>query len=102
MIKQRRARNRITQILDTIGNVVEDEEGLVAFATNYFRQIFESYNPEGIKETFYEVSTTITESFNEDLTCLVIECEVKLALFGIHPEKAIEPEGMTALLYQKF
>ena len=35
LVKQRRARNRITQLLDENGNVVEDEEGLVAIATSY-------------------------------------------------------------------
>ena len=38
LVKQRRAKNRITQLLDENGNVVEDEEGLVAIATSYFRQ----------------------------------------------------------------
>ena len=36
LVKQRRARNSITQLLDDNGNVVEDEEGLVAIATSYF------------------------------------------------------------------
>ena len=45
LVKKRRAGNRITQLLDEIGNVVEDEEGLVAISTSYFRQIFESSNP---------------------------------------------------------
>ena len=44
LTKQRRARNKITQLLDENGNVVEDEEGLVAIATSYFRKIFESSN----------------------------------------------------------
>ena len=37
LTKQRRARNMIT---DENGNMVEHEEGLVAIATSYFRQIF--------------------------------------------------------------
>lgn len=41
LVKQRRARNRITQILDENGNMVDDEEGLVAIAISYLRQIFE-------------------------------------------------------------
>lgn len=45
LTKQRRARNKITQLLDADGNIVEDEEELVAIATSYFRQIFESSNP---------------------------------------------------------
>ena len=52
LTKQRRARNKITQLLDAEGNIVEDEEGLVAIATSYFRQIFESSIPEDIEEKF--------------------------------------------------
>ena len=101
-VKQRRARNRITQLLDENGNVVEDEEGLVAIATSYFRQIFESSNPEDIAEALSEISPTITGAINEDLTAPVTEWEVKLALFAMHPEKAPGPDGMTALFYQQF
>ena len=81
LTKQRSARNRITHLLDGNENVVEDEEGLVAIVTSYFRQIFESSNPEEIEEVLSEVSTTITETINDDLTALVIEWEVILALF---------------------
>ena len=73
LVNKRRARNRITQLLDENGNVVEDEEGLVAIATSYFRQIFESSNPEDIADALAGVSTTITRTINEDLTALVTE-----------------------------
>ena len=55
LTKQRRARNKITQLLDANSNIVEDEEGLVAIATSYFRQIFESSIPEDIEEALSEV-----------------------------------------------
>ena len=42
LTKQRRARNKIMQLMDADGNIVEDEKGLVPIATSYFRQIFES------------------------------------------------------------
>ncbi|KAF8087132.1 hypothetical protein N665_0598s0016 [Sinapis alba] len=50
-----------------------DEEGLVAIATRYFRQIFESSNPEEINEALANVFMTITESINADLTASVTE-----------------------------
>ena len=102
MTNQRRARNNITQLLDTNKKVVEDEEELVAIFTNYFRQIFESSNREDIEEALLEVSTTITDSINDDLTVPVTEWKVKLVLFALHLENAPKPYGMTALFYQKF
>ena len=97
LTKQIRARNKITQLLDVNGNTVEDEEGLVAIATSYFRQIFESSNPENIEEALAQVPTAM----NDNLTAPVSEWEVKLALFAMHPEKAPRTDGMTALFLSK-
>ena len=73
LTKQRRARNQITQLLDANGNIAEDEECLVAIATSYFRQIFESSIPEDIEEALSEVPMSITGSMNDCLTAPVSE-----------------------------
>ena len=100
--KQRRARNKITSLLDSAGNLVEEEEKLVAIATSYFTELFQTSNPQLIDEALANVSTTITDQINADLTAPVSEWEVKLALFAMHPEKASGPDGFTALFYQNF
>src|SRR5690606_3093863 len=97
LTKQRRARNRITKLQDENGIMVEDDDGMVAIATQYFRQIFESSNPKEIQDALTHIQTTITDAINYDLTAPVTEWEVKLAMFAMHPEKAPGPNGMTAL-----
>ena len=82
-------------------DVVDYEEGLVAIATSYIRQILESSNPEDIEEALAQVPTSITGAMNDNLTAPVSEWEFKLALFAMYPEKASGPNGMTALFYQK-
>ena len=100
--KQRRARNKITSLLDSAGNLVEEEEKLVAIATSYFRKLFQTSNPQLIDEALANVSTTITDRINADLIAPVSEWEVRSALFAMHPEKAPGPDGFTVLFYQKF
>ncbi|CAA7045965.1 unnamed protein product [Microthlaspi erraticum] len=100
--KQRRARNRITSLIDEQGQREENEEGIVAIATRYFRGLFETSNPVEIEATLDKVKIVITDNMNETLTKPVTENEVKDALFAMHPEKTPGPDGMTALFYQKF
>lgn len=82
--------------------MVEDEEGLVADATNYFMQIFESSNLKEIEEALANLSMTITESINEDLTAPVTKWKVKLALFAMHPEKVLGSDRMMTILSRKW
>ena len=102
LTKQRRARNRITRLIDNAGNMVEHEEGMVAIDTNYFRSLFETLTPTEIDEALGNISSTITNEINQQIIAPVTEWEVKLALFAMHPEKASGPDGMSALFYQKF
>ena len=99
--KQRRVRNKITGLLDSAGNLVEDEEKLVAIATSDFRDLFATSNPELVEDALANVTTTISDQLNADLTSPVSEWEVKLALFAMHPEKTPGPDGFTALFYQR-
>lgn len=43
--KQRRARNRISKLIDDRGKIAESQDDLVAVATKYFRDLFEIQTP---------------------------------------------------------
>lgn len=49
-MKQRRAHNRITRLIDDQGRVKESEEGIMAIPTRYFRGLFEIPDPSEINQ----------------------------------------------------
>lgn len=67
----------------------------------YFQDFFTSLNPQDFEEFFSEVPRLITDQMNEELTVIATEEEVWKVLFIIHPEKALGPDGMTALFFQR-
>lgn len=98
--KQRRFKNKIMSLLNFAGSLAEDEEKLVAIDISYFRDLFTTSNPELIDEALANVTTTIYDRLDVDLTSLVSEWEVNLARFAMHPEKTPGPDGPTSLFYQ--
>lgn len=78
---------------------MQDGKNLVAIATKYFRDPFTSSNPKLIEEALANVTATISNQLNADLTFPVLEWEVKLALFAMHSEKAPGPYLMASQPY---
>ncbi|KAF3517377.1 hypothetical protein DY000_02060382 [Brassica cretica] len=73
--KHGRARNKITDLLDSSCNLVEEKEELVVIATSYFRSLYEASNLELMDEALANVTTTISGRLNADLTTLVTKWE---------------------------
>lgn len=100
--KQRRARNRITKLLDSMGNWVESEEGIEALASEYFANLFTASVPQDREEAFRFTTAKVSQEMNEMLIREPTDEEIRKAMFAIHPEKAPGPDGMTSLFYQRF
>lgn len=100
--KQRRARNRITKLLDSMGNWVESEEGIEALASEYFANLFTASVPQDREEAFRFTTAKVSQEMNEMLIREPTDVEIRKAMFAIHPEKAPGPDGMTSLFYQRF
>lgn len=100
--KQRRARNRITRLNNSMGEWVHTEEEIEAVAAGYFQELFTSSNPDTIEESIQFITASVTEDMNRCLLKIPLDEEIREATFAINPEKAPGPDGMTSLFYQRF
>lgn len=100
--KQRRARNRITKLLDLLGNWVETEDGIENLATKYFTELFTASEPSDREEALRFTTASVTPEMNNALMKDPTEEEIKEAVFAINPDKAPGPDSMTSLFYQRF
>lgn len=63
--------------------------------------MFHTSSPDEFDSFLEEVHSSITEIQNIQLMAKATEAEVKTALFMMRPEKALGPDGMTALFCQQ-
>lgn len=67
---------------------------------DYFNGLFQTTSPTEFDGFLDEIIPFITPQMNQRLLRLATEDEVGQALLMMHPEKAPEPDGMTALFSQ--
>lgn len=99
--KQRRSHNMIIGLYNEVDIWVDRETEIERVAVKYFWYMFTTISPSGIDEVLEEVPTVVTAQMNESVTTLATGEEVWKALFMMHPEKAPDPDGMTALFFQR-
>lgn len=78
------------------------EAGKGDVAVKFYSDLFKSSNPPLFAVSFHDMRPRVTDQMNEELTQPVSIMEVQEALFSINPSKALGPDGMSALFYQKF
>ncbi|XP_071921847.1 uncharacterized protein [Coffea arabica] len=87
-VASKRRRNRISRLEKEQGGWCETDEEIGEEVTRYYQKLFKSTWPTNFDEILQGISRTITEQMNLQITRLVIEKEIKLALFSMHPNKA--------------
>jgi hypothetical protein len=99
---QRRRRNRITSLRNNDGEWMDTKDEVVNTLIGYYESIFQSSHPSLIEEAVAHVPQVVSSSMNERLTRAFTEVEVEDALKQMAPLKALGPDGLPPLFYQKF
>lgn len=100
LTKQQRVHNRILELCDEKGNWITKDQGVEKVAVDYFEDLFSTTSPLEFESFLEEITPSITIRMNQMMLRVATEDEVSQALFMMHPEKAPNPEGMTALFFQ--
>ncbi|XP_075499320.1 uncharacterized protein LOC142537712 [Primulina tabacum] len=100
----RRTRNHIRGLVSSHGDWCTDTSGMAEIVERYFTNLFSSINPTADERNRIHnyVNTTIDDQINSILCAPFSAAEVRKALFDMHPNKALGPDGMSVLFFQKF
>ena len=88
-------------IWDEQGRWCEEEESIAQAAISYFDNIYRSSHPSWIEEVTEAIPSMVIDEMNESLRREFTRDEVVVALKQIHPNKALGPDGMSAVFFQK-
>uniref|UniRef100_A0A803QBR0 Uncharacterized protein n=1 Tax=Cannabis sativa TaxID=3483 RepID=A0A803QBR0_CANSA len=96
----RRRNNLIAKLKDSNGIWHDWDTGLTELMMSYFQGLFSSSGSDWSHISDC-ISPCISAAPNEDLLKPVEADEISKALFQMHPDKALGPDGMTPGFYQK-
>ena len=99
---QRRRRNKILGLKDEDGIWREDKAEVAGLIMQHFDNILRTSLLENIEEAVAHVPNLISHEVNDSLTSEFTAREMDLALKQMAPLKALGPDGMPPLFFQKY
>lgn len=99
--KSRRKLNQIRTLQNNNGEDVGWDDGLQEVMISYFDSLFQSLDTDW-KQVVDCIHPKITEDHNSEILRPVDASEVKGAMFHMHPDKSLGPDGMSPGFYQRY
>lgn len=97
----RHHKNNNDRLKDEMG-VWREKEDMHQVITKHFNELFSAPTHSTHVDFQSPLAGTISEDMNQDITRIFTPGKVKEALFYMHPSKALNPEGMSPIFYQKY
>lgn len=98
---QRHKTNRVSQLLDSNGDIITDQIQLDNLFSSFNIQLFTSSNPHSIEDCLHGLSNCVTAEMNNYLSACFTEFEFTCALFQINPLGASSPKEFSTHFFQK-
>ncbi|XP_075492592.1 uncharacterized protein LOC142530656 [Primulina tabacum] len=100
---RRRARNLISGLVSSHRDWCTDKSSMAEIVLDYFSNLFMSTNPSShvTSQAIEHIVPKLNEDMNATLCAKFSTEEVRKALFDMHPDKALGPDGMSAFFFQK-
>ena len=91
----------MTRLKDDSGDWPNTDSKIEELMLVYFQNLFSSEGSSS-KECLRMIMPTVSESDNTNLLAPFSETEIQVAIFSMHPNKSLEPDGMNPAFFQKF
>ena len=98
---QRRKKNMIKALANSLGTLNEDPEELKRMVTDFYKNLYTSEGVADMDQVLSKVPVKVTPHMNDMLLAPYTNEEVKTALFQMFPTKAPGPDGFPAHFYQR-
>ena len=95
-------RNRIVELRNSDGVLVSGEGDLLVIVRDYYKNLFLSSGPTEVDEVVLSIKPVITNDMNNCLISLFSRVEIECALNQMAHLKALGPDGMPPIFFQKF